>query len=239
MSLSGPNSAFPLHGQRKIQRSAAFPSADAESTSAYYALRMVGLPSLDLWGMLLNRPDLQLHFREDNQAMAQVLSTGKNPTMRHLRRVQHISIRAFYGRACCGGIVITYNDTDKQAAYIHTKMFTDPETWNSNLSLIQVVNTDKYKTYSEFIGKWIEVQNAPPKEKENKKNIEPTLDDSIRPSDIGAHVEPLKPPSAKNLVAKAKANAKPTPKSKAHQKLSLATLTCHSWNTTTATPQML
>ena len=125
--------------------------------------------------------------------MIQVLTTGKNPTRRHLRRVQTLSLRGFYERVCYGDIVISYIDTDKQAADIHTKMFTDPEKWNSTLSIIQVVNTDKYKDYESFVRDWIKQRNAPPKEKKHV-SAEPVLDDTIDPMEIGATIPQLTPP---------------------------------------------
>ena len=95
LSLSGLNSSFVLTDARIIQRAVSFSSAESELASGYLAVRKVGLPSIDLWAILLNNPNIVLAFREDNQAMIQVLTTGKNPTMRHLRRVQKLSLRAF------------------------------------------------------------------------------------------------------------------------------------------------
>ena len=59
--------------------------------SADFGLRMVGIPSLPLWECLLPR-FRHLFVHGDNQAMIQVVKTGKNPTMRYLGRTHGVSI---------------------------------------------------------------------------------------------------------------------------------------------------
>ena len=52
---------------------------------------MCGLPCLDLWEILLQRP-CPLVVHEDNQAMLRVIETGRNPTMRYLGRTHRVSV---------------------------------------------------------------------------------------------------------------------------------------------------
>ena len=64
---------------------------EAELVAFDFAVRVPGLPSLDLWHTLLpHAPPLLGH--EDNQAMLRIIETGKNPSMRYLGRTHGISV---------------------------------------------------------------------------------------------------------------------------------------------------
>ncbi len=85
MSVRGPNSCFPISGQSKRQSCVSHSTPEAEIVAGDFSLRMCGLPALDLWHTLLpHKPPIMFH--EDNQAMINIVSTGRNPTMRYLRR---------------------------------------------------------------------------------------------------------------------------------------------------------
>ncbi len=67
-------------------------------------MKAIGIPARDLWEVLL-RKDIPLFFHEDNQAMIQVVKTGKNPTMRHLGRVHRIAVGWLHERWEAGTLV--------------------------------------------------------------------------------------------------------------------------------------
>ena len=59
--------------------------------AAFHAMRVVGLPGLELWQLLLPHCP-RMRFLEDNQAMLQCVRSGRNPTMRHLSRTHRVSV---------------------------------------------------------------------------------------------------------------------------------------------------
>ena len=79
---------------------------EAEIVAGATALRMVGIPGLELWEALVKmtkgepppKPgkrdgcECPLVFHADNESMIAVCNTGKNPTMRHIGRTHGISI---------------------------------------------------------------------------------------------------------------------------------------------------
>ena len=89
--LRGPNTCFPIAGGSKRQGCVSHSTPESELVSTAYALRHHGLPALALFDVLLQRHVL-LQVHEDNQAMIQVIRTGKNPTMRYLHRTHRISV---------------------------------------------------------------------------------------------------------------------------------------------------
>ena len=79
IALTGPNSFFPLNAITKKQSCVSHSAPEAEIVAAYLAIRTEGLPALQLWDMVLERP-AKLVFQEDNQAIIQILKAQKNPT---------------------------------------------------------------------------------------------------------------------------------------------------------------
>ena len=64
---------------------------EAEIVAADYALRTLGIPSISAWETLMKR-EPRIVFYDDNQAMINVMRSGRNPTMRHMERTHGISI---------------------------------------------------------------------------------------------------------------------------------------------------
>ena len=64
---------------------------EAEVVAADLAIRTEGLPALQLWDMVLERP-VRLLFQEDNQATIQILKTQKKPTLRYLNRTHRVNV---------------------------------------------------------------------------------------------------------------------------------------------------
>ncbi len=91
LALYGPHSFFPLTGQSKKQTAVSHSTVEAEIVAADRAIRMAGLLALPLWERLLDRP-LALDVYQDNQATARIMSTGRAPTLRHIKRTHSVSI---------------------------------------------------------------------------------------------------------------------------------------------------
>ena len=91
IALTGPNSFFPLNAISKKQSCVSHSTPEAEIVAADLAIRTEGLPALQLWDMVLERPT-KLVFQEDNQAIIQILKTQKNPTLRHLNRTHRVNV---------------------------------------------------------------------------------------------------------------------------------------------------
>ena len=74
---------YPLAAISKKQTCVSHSTPEAELVALDAALRTEGLPALDLWETILGRR-VKLVVEEDNQAALQVVTTGKNPNMRHM-----------------------------------------------------------------------------------------------------------------------------------------------------------
>jgi hypothetical protein len=98
---------------------------------------MEGLPALDLWSVILDRP-ATLFFHEDNQAMIQVCMSGRNPTMRHLGRTHRVSVNALHEMIHRDDVLLIYEESSRQAADIYTKAFTNPDKWKYACELISI-----------------------------------------------------------------------------------------------------
>ena len=92
LGLYGPDTRFPLQAQSTRQGCVSHSTTESEIVAADMALRTIGIPALELWSVVLDRPDLRITFHEDNQAMIKVMESGRNPTMRHVGRTHRVSI---------------------------------------------------------------------------------------------------------------------------------------------------
>ena len=140
IALTGPNSFFPLNAISKKQSCVSHSTPEAEIVAADLAIRTEGLPALQLWDMVLQRP-VKLLFHEDNQATIQILKTQKNPTLRHLNRTHRVNVswlcEVFRNLK---EVELVYCKTDAMAADIFTKAFTNPIKWNAALDLIGITH---------------------------------------------------------------------------------------------------
>merc|ERR1712240_748936 len=78
------------------------------------AIRTVGIPSMDVWDILL--PGCKLVVREDNNTALRVMETGKNPTMRHMNRTHGISIASLHEKWKAGSFLLEYVPSSLQTA---------------------------------------------------------------------------------------------------------------------------
>ena len=78
----------------------------------------------------------------DNQAMLGVIETGRNPTMRDLRRTHRVSVDWLHERSQDPEVnaQIYYEVPDQIRADIYTNAFTDPVTWVHACGLINTVD---------------------------------------------------------------------------------------------------
>ena len=77
MALTGPNTSFPVKGVSMKQTCVSHSTPEAEIVSANAAGHLEGLPALQLWDVLLERKVIAT-LLEDNQAIMQILKSGKN-----------------------------------------------------------------------------------------------------------------------------------------------------------------
>ena len=139
IALTGPNSFFPLNAISKKQSCVSHSTPEAEIVAADLAIRTEGLPALQLWDMVLERPT-KLVFQEDDQATLQILKTQKNPTLRHRNRTHRVNVswlcEVFRNLK---EVELKYCKTDEMAADIFTKAFTNPIKWNAALNLVGII----------------------------------------------------------------------------------------------------
>ena len=80
-----------------------------------------------------------LHFHVDNQAMAAVIRSGRNPTMRHLSRTHGICVWWLHEQCRGDGLQVEHFTTTLMAADIYTKAFQDSVKWNTLCEQINLV----------------------------------------------------------------------------------------------------
>ena len=128
LCLEGPDTRFPLQGQSKRQTCVSHSTPEAEIVAADFALRTIGIPALSLWETILQR-QVTLTFHEDNAAMIQVMTTGHNPTMRHLGRTHRVDVMWLHERFKDDWLSLVKEDTLSMAGDIFTKGLTSQDVW--------------------------------------------------------------------------------------------------------------
>ena len=109
------------------------------------ARKSAGVPMLDVVRIMKLAANLRgnsstvLHFHVDNQAMAAVIRSGRNPTMRHLSRTHGISISWLHEQCREDDIEMRYITTTLMAADIYTKAFQDAVKWNNLCEQINLI----------------------------------------------------------------------------------------------------
>ena len=142
LCIRGPSTFFPIAMQSKRQGCVSHSTPEAEIVAADFALRMMGLPALDLCQAVFpERP--ALFFHEDNQAMIAVCRSGRNPTMRHLHRTHRVSVDWLHEVFSRGDVVLVYESSDRQCADIFTKAFTNPEKWVHVCELVGIMGPSR------------------------------------------------------------------------------------------------
>lgn len=125
MALTGPNTFFPLAAVSKKQSCVSTSTAEAELTAIFHMLRNVAIPAIDLWEIMLQRY-LVVNVFEDNQAVIQIIRSGRNTTMRHFERTHRVPVawlNEIYSRNRF--LRLIYAKSDRMIADLFTKQFTD------------------------------------------------------------------------------------------------------------------
>jgi hypothetical protein len=125
----------------KKQTSVANSTAEAELVSANHAVRVEGLPTAAVWETIAGG-NLQLRLKEDNEATARILRTGRNPTLRYANRTHKVSLAWLHEQFQYNHYYIDVVGTKSMCADIFTKHFTTKELCHHACSLINHV-TDK------------------------------------------------------------------------------------------------
>ena len=138
LALLGPNTVFPLTGQPKKQGCVSHSTPEAEVVAADHALRIAGIPCLDLWDTVLDEP-VTLDFHEDNETAITAMRYGYSPAMRHLGRTHGVCIRWLSERFKQESYRLYYERSALQAADVFTKAFTVPAEWDKACRLINAL----------------------------------------------------------------------------------------------------
>ncbi len=72
--------------------------------------------------------------------MIQVITTGRNPSMRYLHRTHRVSVSWLHEVFKGDQTVLMYEDSAKMAADIYTQEFVDKHTWEQVCGLINVID---------------------------------------------------------------------------------------------------
>ena len=122
VNLQGKHTRFPLVGNSKRQGCVSHSTPEAEIVAADATVKNHGLPCAVFWeGVMQSQPNVI--FYEDNQTMISVARTGKNPTMRHIKRTHGISIAWLHEMFQRKEYALVYELSSKMAADIYTKAF--------------------------------------------------------------------------------------------------------------------
>ena len=137
LMLDGPHTKFPLAARSARQTCVSHSTPEAEIVAADTALRLVGLPSLDLWDLV--RGELaSLVLCEDNAATILVCESRKS-SVRHLGRTHKVQIAWLYERFTSDPqLTICKEVSAWQRANMFTKPFRDAPKWQWVRRLIGV-----------------------------------------------------------------------------------------------------
>ena len=131
--LRGTHTYFPINGQSKRQECVSHSTPEAEIVAADWALRREGIPTLDLWDVVVKKGQ-KVIFHDDNESMIKVCKSGKNPTMKHMLRSHGVAVAWLKEQFDSGNYDLRYVPTDYQAADIYT-----PKTSTTQTSGMRIV----------------------------------------------------------------------------------------------------
>ena len=109
---------------------------------------MSGLPALPLWEKTLNRPQVVLDVYQDNQATARIMSTGRAPTLRHIKRTHTVSIAWLHERVTSPNVRLHDCISNVMAADIFKKHFISRENGSNFLNSLVFVRMVFLHVYS-------------------------------------------------------------------------------------------
>ena len=126
----------------KKQTAQSHSTPEAEIVALDAGVRTVGIPSQQLWKVLLRR-EPTLRVWEDNEATIKIIRSGRVPAMRPVKRVHGISIMSLHDSLHRQTFQLEDGHTDVQAADIFTKPFTHDTEWEHRCELFGIVAVDR------------------------------------------------------------------------------------------------
>ena len=117
--VRGPKSSFALSCLSKRQGCVSLSTPEAEIVATQIVVKAIGLPAIDLWHTFRGSGVIQVH--EDNQAMIAVVRSGKNPTMRHIKRTHGESIAWLHELFQGANLSLCYEISTRMSPDIYTK----------------------------------------------------------------------------------------------------------------------
>ena len=147
LCIRGTHTMFPISGTSKRQQCVSHSTPEAELVAADLALRSYGIPALPLWELILGRA-LTIVFHEDNQAMIQIMKSGKSDKLRHVGRTHRVSIHWLHERFQEPHYKLEYCESADQAADVFTKAFQDRLRWARACELINHVVPSQVVRYA-------------------------------------------------------------------------------------------
>ena len=118
--FSGPRTSFPLAWLSKKQTATCRSTTEAETVALSYVLLKEGLPLVELYSAMLERPVL-LRLREDNTTRAKVVTAGYSKKLRHLKRVHRVSLSSVKEQLDRDDVERSLVGTSDQKADVFTK----------------------------------------------------------------------------------------------------------------------
>ena len=94
-----------------------------------HGLRAVAFPAMDVWDLLIPKPELVCH--EDNDVAIRVVRSGRNQTMRYLGRTHGISVAWLHEQYQRKAYTLVYEPSHSMAADLFTKSFSNPDAWSA------------------------------------------------------------------------------------------------------------
>ena len=133
--LIGQRTFFPITGRYCKQTAVSHSTPEAELIAADFAVRVEGIPCLDLWDTLLGKKN-SLRFEEDNDATFKIIKKGRSPALGHVKRTHGVCLRWLFDICATPDVAIQYCRSEYQSADIFTKNFTDARAFGHALMMI-------------------------------------------------------------------------------------------------------
>ena len=129
LCVRAANTFVTLQGISKRQSCVSHSTPEAEIVAADHAIRTEALPALQLWERIAKR-DMKPTLMEDNKAAIIVITSGKNPNMRHMSRTHRINLAFLTEVVSNKHVIMRHAATDYQCADVFTKRFPSKLKWD-------------------------------------------------------------------------------------------------------------
>ena len=139
--LKGEHTSFPITAVSKRQSVTSTSTTEAELTAAQFNMQRSGMAIISIWGDIVRTHGFEappLSLLLDNTAMLEIIRTGRNLTMRHLKATHGICITWLHETCDMPNVKATYISTNLMCADIFTKPFTNKAKWEDLCSQISL-----------------------------------------------------------------------------------------------------